>query len=734
MISEGRCDALATVLLARTADVVPAEVPWPTELLRPQVNLWCGATPGPAQVPGWLPVEQIRKLEPADVHRVSGGRHGAIDRLRVGAARARSHARARQAHLDPDHLWSLTSDRDLARALTVADVVLSLDSDTDGALRVCPDLAGGALSLDSTHATPEGTAWVQLRCWREAVDALSLADRTTGGGSVPADGADTGPKTFPAALPPTELRGALRRYVELTGMQSAQRLRHDQATVVLAGLQVVAQRLDRPDLLDAARAHVDLWQGECRRDDDELGELVARCVAGADQASSQHDLPVAVHRLQTALAVALHRVRHCESLRSPLVDRPDEVLAPIWASTTYQGLRDDAIRRPALARRNRVSPPAIGPWIPRVTVLPGAYGAFHSDLVAALERRARVRVPPLLKHPSMRRRQLSGVDLLLLQALRRGEVDVLRERWDSRPDGVDVTGQLVALRTLAVQLQRCDVVFGEWFDASTMWASHLVPRHARMVVRAHGLDVLDPWVHLVDWRGVDRVLATTPALASLLRDLTGRFGAPEPALVLPYRPDLAAAPHPKGADARFTLGMVGWGRQVKDPHFALDLMERDERRRLVLIGPGFAQSGPGALRPYADSLRQRLADPALASRIDIVGRTDDVPAHLAKVGVILSSSRREGWHLGLIEGAASGAVPVVRDWPLLASRDGARTTHPAEWVVQDLDEADARVADLADPVVWERASVRARAQTLQRYDAAPIAQTYRRLILTPGEG
>ncbi|CAN5307528.1 hypothetical protein BH24GEM2_BH24GEM2_16760 [soil metagenome] len=620
----------------------------------------------------------------------------------------------------------------MARAAADADVVLSLDPETDAALQLSPELARGALVLDSSHATARGAAWVVLRHWRDVVDAVAAVG-TTDRAAIIEDDQDIRREAVPQTLPPAALRGGLARYVELTGMQSAQQLAHDQAAVVLDRLLVVAQQLERPGLLDAVRTQVDLWQGRCSRDDGELGELVARAAAGADQASATYDVSLALHRLVTAFAVALHRVRHAESLRSPLVDRPEDVLAPIWRSTTYAGLRDDTATRPALARRKRPSPPAIGPSVPRVLVLPGAYGSFHGDLVAALDGRAQVRVSHLLKHGSLRRRQLNGADLLLLQALRRGEVDVLRERWTSRPAGVDVTGQLVALRALAVQMQHCDVGVGEWFDAVTMSASHLVHRHTRLVVRSHGLDILDPWVHLVDWRGVDQVLATTPALASLLRDLTGRFGAPEPELVLPYRPDLVAAPHQKVPAARFTLGMVGWGRQVKDPHFALDLLERDDRRRLVLIGPGFPETGPAATRGYADSLRARLADPALAPRVDIVGRTEDVPAHLAQVGVILSASRREGWHLGLIEGAASGAVPVVRNWPLLASRDGARSTHPPEWVVQDLDEADARIAELADPAAWARASARARATTLRRYDALPIAAAYRRLILSPPE-
>ena len=74
------------------------------------------------------------------------------------------------------------------------------------------------------------------------------------------------------------------------------------------------------------------------------------------------------------------------------------------------------------------------------------------------------------------------------------------------------------------------------------------------------------------------------------------------------------------------------------------------------------------------------------------GFTDDVPEALRHIGVILSSSRREGTHEGLIQGVASGAFPVVRDWPYVARWGGARTLFPDEWVVQTPEEGAERIA------------------------------------------
>ena len=57
---------------------------------------------------------------------------------------------------------------------------------------------------------------------------------------------------------------------------------------------------------------------------------------------------------------------------------------------------------------------------------------------------------------------------------------------------------------------------------------------------------------------------------------------------------------------------------------------------------------------------------------------------------MLSSSVRESFHMGLVEAVASGALPVVRDWPFFPG--AARTLFPPDWVVDSPAEAAA-----ADP-------------------------------------
>ena len=84
--------------------------------------------------------------------------------------------------------------------------------------------------------------------------------------------------------------------------------------------------------------------------------------------------------------------------------------------------------------------------------------------------------------------------------------------------------------------------------------------------------------------------------------------------------------------------------------------------------------------------RSNVAEPLLQ-----IHYTDDVPAALDDVGWILSTSMREADPHGVLEGVLTGAVPVVRDWPLIAPWGGAEGLMPPEWVVATVEEAVERV-------------------------------------------
>ncbi|WP_238695262.1 glycosyltransferase [Ornithinimicrobium flavum] len=133
---------------------------------------------------------------------------------------------------------------------------------------------------------------------------------------------------------------------------------------------------------------------------------------------------------------------------------------------------------------------------------------------------------------------------------------------------------------------------------------------------------------------------------------------------------------------------------------------------------------------YARAFRARLTQDDVRGAVDFVGYTRDVAPHLAASGFVLSTSRRESFGLGLVEAAASGVVPVVRNWPIYAPLEAARTLFPGSWVVDTVEEAVERIRSTASSEEdWVRASREARDVVAERFSSGDAREAFRRLVL-----
>jgi glycosyltransferase involved in cell wall biosynthesis len=191
---------------------------------------------------------------------------------------------------------------------------------------------------------------------------------------------------------------------------------------------------------------------------------------------------------------------------------------------------------------------------------------------------------------------------------------------------------------------------------------------------------------------------------------------------------------PKAPGARFTLGLVGLSAIAKDPRWAFEVLRelrrRDDRYSLVLIGKELDGSPTPTAAAYHELYARDLAELEAAGAVRRVGQTDDVPGALTDVGVILSTSVRESFHLGLIEGAASSAVPVVRDWPFFAGRPaGARSIFPADWIVSTPQQAAERILQLTETEeCWRKAGEAAAEHALVTWDWSVTQTEYDELL------
>ncbi|MGB3859603.1 MAG: hypothetical protein WA912_10145 [Ornithinimicrobium sp.] len=653
---------------------------------------------------------------------------------RRAAARAKTSLAAARAGVAAEWVWQLKGDPVLQQEFRQCDTILSRDVSTDRALALVADLTAGQTVIRSdgrASATGE-SVWAAALRWYELVEEVGTL------------------------LEPPVDREALEQFVRSADTDVASlvevgvpwlfapvahtlQMMHDGlywAPGTGAGDSVVARvgmRLLRggpfwaSGSLDAIDRWVRLRTQWSELDESDLRQVSDQALAAAEAARSIGNHDAARCHLLASMNVTFHRARHPQRRTSTLVDDTRALLDPLVNNHTRRCLTDGSMPRPGEQIRARGGLRDK----PQVVILPGPYGQFHTDLAEALEPVSQVTISELrARRAPLRRRRPLPMDLWLLAALRQGRVDLGKGTLDGAEINDPVLRHLVrSVMLLKIELSHHDVVVADWGAVQAFWASHVCPAGTRLVIRWHSLDLFDSWLHLLDWRGVDEVLVSHGAFASLFQDLTHGLGAPAPAIEWPYLPRLGDFHQPKLPDARFTLGLVGWGRMVKDASFAVDLMEADPRRRLVLIGPPFPETRDPSVQEYIDTLMARIRSPKLAERITVVGPTDDVPRHLRAVGVIVSCSFREGWHMGLIEGVASGAVPVLRDWPMLARRGAAASIYPKRWIVQDVAEADAAMAAVADEAAWFAASASATAELAERLNPDRARTAYQRRVL-----
>ena len=439
-----------------------------------------------------------------------------------------------------------------------------------------------------------------------------------------------------------------------------------------------------------------------------LSEVVSGLLDTADTRHAAGDHAGAARALARALRLAFHRVLHFDRLTSPLAADPAGYLAPLRASTAAR----------ALGGRGRATPAAAAP-ADRPLRLLIATRANANFLAAIRERYA--------AHPRV---ELRFLDLAAdpVRAPLAGRTDAMIEELLA---GGTAYGAAVE-EWLRPHLDWADTVFVDWCVATAVLFTMVDPGTTRVVVRAHSFELFTFWPHLVNAGRLDDLVVVSPPMRELAEAV---LPAGPRQWVIPNAVDLGALHRPKPADARFTLGLVGLSSVAKDPRWAVEVVRRlratDDRYRLLLFGAPPDPATNPAVRDQVELLERDLAELAPTGAVRRMGHVADLPAALEGVGVVLSSSVRESFHVGLVEGAASGALPVVRDWPFFAGQAaGARSLFPAEWVVGTPEEAARRILALtADEQRWRAEGDKAAAHALATWDWSVTSESFDRLLL-----
>jgi glycosyltransferase involved in cell wall biosynthesis len=476
----------------------------------------------------------------------------------------------------------------------------------------------------------------------------------------------------------------------------------------VAGHRIQDSRTRADVLTEAAEARLGL--GYVPR---HLTQAYAAELACADEHHKAGRRKAAAASAAKALILAFHRVAHLDGLTSPLATEPTRFTAPLRRSRVLRALR---------APRGRAAH-AAAPPTDRPLRLLFVHSGNDNFLPVILDR--------YRERTDVETRVLDTATDPVTAPLAKGIGRMVACGIGVRSDYAEQAEQ--ALRP---HLDWADVVFVDWCTAAAAFLTLVDPGTSRVVVRLHSFEAFSYWPHLVDFSRVDDLVFVSEHLRDLALATLPRLrepGAPS-THVIDNAVDLTGFPLPKKPDVRFTLGLVGVGQVAKDPRWALEVLrilrQKDKRYRLRLVGaPMDPATGP-ALGRYQAAFTQELAPLVAAGAVHLSGQTDDVPAELTEIGLILSSSVRESWHLGLVEGAASGAVPVVRDWPFFADKlHGAHSLLPDAWVVSTPAEAAARILAVNESEdTWLKAGHEASEQAISTWDWATVGPLFDRLL------
>ncbi len=220
-------------------------------------------------------------------------------------------------------------------------------------------------------------------------------------------------------------------------------------------------------------------------------------------------------------------------------------------------------------------------------------------------------------------------------------------------------------------IEWCDIVVCEWWTSQAKWFSRYLDGAKTLIVRCHSFEAFGLESFRSNIQGVDGTIFIADHIRKVFLDVTtGVAPIRMNTTVVENLRDLPLLTfRERNEQERFTLGLTQYASANKDPIFAIKILEhlraQDTRWRLKFVGNPWPENANERETEYAKEFAHRIQ--ALGNEVAVEPRTNEINSWLHGIGFILSTSYREGSHESLVEGALTGAIPVLRKWPMVAS-------------------------------------------------------------------
>ncbi|MBB3142611.1 glycosyltransferase family protein [Halomonas organivorans] len=243
-------------------------------------------------------------------------------------------------------------------------------------------------------------------------------------------------------------------------------------------------------------------------------------------------------------------------------------------------------------------------------------------------------------------------------------------------------------------LEQVDVIFCEWCLGNLQWYSHNKKPHQRLVARFHAQESRTPYMGEANWDNIDHISFVSEHTRRQALEVFTGFPLDKTSVIPNYLDDTKFTPKKKTGDARFTLGMVGVAPKSKRLDRAVDLLEtlleEDNRYSLRVKGKHpldyeWLLKREDELVYYHNLFERINSNPRLRHKVIFDPPGDDVNEWFTMIGIILSPSDHESFHMAIGEGMLTGAMPVIWDW------EGAVQVWGEEAVVSNISQAKSNI-------------------------------------------
>ncbi|KZN98036.1 MULTISPECIES: glycosyltransferase [Aeribacillus] len=236
-------------------------------------------------------------------------------------------------------------------------------------------------------------------------------------------------------------------------------------------------------------------------------------------------------------------------------------------------------------------------------------------------------------------------------------------------------------------LREADIIFCEWGLGNSVFYSQNKLRGQKLFIRLHRQELDTNYLEEVNFCNVDKVIVITPYL---FEEFNKKKRVPrEKMIIIENMIDYKRFDKPKLDKIDKNLGIIGILPKLKRLDRALDIFEKlwiKDNEYKLFIKSKLPNELPWLMareqeRRYYEEVFNRIENSNWKENVIFDPHGNDVDEWLQKIKFILSTSDIEGSHVSPMEGMASGAIPIVFNWP------GADTVYPEQFIVKSVDEA-----------------------------------------------